>query len=110
MASKSDWVKEKFYKIKEPTSPADPAVIARRPLYEAAAKWLANWVKPVEAIFCFLAFVVVLLPAISESWRQIILKAPITRMGFSKVCLPERLGTGDSGLYGIGVCAPETSG
>ena len=76
MASNSKWLKEKIYKVKEPTTPADPAVLARQSIHEAVAKWVSKWEKPIDAMFSFAAFLTVLLPAIAESWRKIITNLP----------------------------------
>lgn len=62
----------KFHGIPEPTGPSDPAVLARRPAQEAAARWMARWLTDLQAGFALVGFVVVLLPTLSKPWRAVI--------------------------------------
>ncbi len=73
----------KIYGITEPTGPTDPVVLARRKYHEAAAKWLAKWLVPLQVFFAVIGFFVVLLPVLSKSWRSIVEGLPF----FSKVFL-----------------------
>jgi len=67
----------KIHGLTEQKGEADPAVIARRKYHEGAARWLAKWSYPLQAIFAISGFVIVLLPMFSKSWRAAIESIPI---------------------------------
>jgi len=67
----------KIHGIAEPTGLADQSVFARKKYHEAAAKWLAKWLLPLQAFFALLGFFVVLLPVFSKPWRGIVEIFPI---------------------------------
>lgn len=67
----------KIYGITKSADPADPAVFARTRYHEAAAKWLAEWLAPLQAVFASLGFFIILLPVLSKPWRSIIEGLPI---------------------------------
>lgn len=73
----SEEMLRKIYGMKEPTGPADPAVFARRRFHEAAARWLAKWLVPLQIFFAFIGFFVVLLPVLSKPWRSIVESIPV---------------------------------
>ncbi len=72
----------KIHGLSEPTVPADPEVLARRKYHEAAAKWLAKWSYPLQAVFAMIGFVVVLLPMFSKNWRAVIENTPVAERFF----------------------------
>lgn len=67
----------KIYGITEPTGPADPAVLARRRFHEAAVRWLAKLLVPLQVFFAVIGFFVVLLPVLSKPWRFLIENSPV---------------------------------
>lgn len=67
----------KIHGVTESTAPADQAVLARRKYHEAAAKWLAKWLVPLQTFFGLLGFSVVLLPVLSKPWRSIVEGIPL---------------------------------
>lgn len=67
----------KIHGIGEQTGSADQAVLARRKYHEAAARWLAKWLPPLQAFFALLGFFVILLPVLSKPWRSIVEALPI---------------------------------
>jgi hypothetical protein len=75
-------VLRKIHKISESTEPIDPAVQARWKHHEAAARWLAKWDAPLQAINALIGFVVILLPMFSKHWRAVIENIPIVEKVF----------------------------
>lgn len=73
--SKEQW--RKMYGIREPKDPADPDVVGRRKLHETIARWEIKWLGPLHVISGLLAFLIVLLPAFSKSWKSLVTMAPI---------------------------------
>jgi len=67
----------KIYGVAESTVPADQAVLARRKYHEAVALWLAKWLVPLQAFFASMGFFIILLPVLSEPWRNIVESMPI---------------------------------
>lgn len=63
--------------VAEPVVPADQAVLARRRYHEAAAKWCAKCLVPLQAFFALIGFFIVLLPALSRPWRGIVESMPL---------------------------------
>jgi len=66
----------------EPVQSTDPGVLRRRKYQEAAAKWLAKWSYPLQAIFAATGFSVVLLPMFSKNWRSAIESTPVAAQIF----------------------------
>ena len=73
--SKEQW--RKIYGMREPKDPADPNVIARRALHVSITKWELKWVTRLHLISVFLAFAIVLLPALNKTWYGLIASIPI---------------------------------
>lgn len=67
----------RMWGLTEPDRPADPEVLRRRGHHETAAKWLAKWSYPLQALFAVIGFVVVLLPMLSKKWHAIIESTPV---------------------------------
>jgi hypothetical protein len=72
----------KIHGIPEPTGPVDPAVLARLKFHEAAAKWCAKWLTPLQVFFAFTGFFVVLLPVLLQPWRSVVEAAPFLAQVF----------------------------
>lgn len=67
----------RLWVLDENTAPADPEVVGRRKYHEGTAKWLAKWAYLPHALFAATGFFVVLLPALSKTWHEIIVNIPI---------------------------------
>ena len=72
----------KIHGISEQTGPDDPAVLARRRFHEAAAKWCANWLVPLQEFFAFIGFSVILLPILWKPWRGFVEGTPLLAQVF----------------------------
>lgn len=68
--------RRKIYGIREPKEPADQDVVARRHIHEAMVRWELKWLNSLHFITFLLAIVIVLAPAISKRWREIIEAIP----------------------------------
>lgn len=68
--------------ISEPTGSDDPAILARRRFHEAAAKWCAKWLVPLQVFFAFIGFSVILLPVLWKPWRSVVEGTPLLAQVF----------------------------
>lgn len=60
---------KRFHGVSEPPGPADPKVLARRKYHEAGARWLSKLSPRLHVLFFFTGLALVLLPALSTTWR-----------------------------------------
>jgi hypothetical protein len=73
--NKDQW--RKIHGIREPKGSADPSVINRRVLHESMVRWESKWLTRLHLISAALAFLVILLSTINNSWYRFISAAPI---------------------------------
>jgi hypothetical protein len=72
----------KIHGVADHTNPTDQSVIARRKFHESAAKWLSKWLVPMQALFGFIGFFVVLLPVLLKPWRALVEDTPLLAQVF----------------------------
>lgn len=67
----------KFHGIPESTSQPDLKVLNRRRFHEIGAKWAAKWSGRLGVFFSLIGFFIILLPTLSMTVKNIIIKIPL---------------------------------
>ncbi len=73
--SKEEW--RKIHGIKEPQDLADPSVVSRRALHESIVQWEIKWTGRLHLASIFIAFTIVLFPAINKTWHEFVTSVAI---------------------------------
>ncbi|THF58109.1 hypothetical protein [Pseudothauera rhizosphaerae] len=72
----------RIYGIRESKDPVDPIVLSRRHFHEAFARFGLKWLWVLHSISFISAFLIVLLPVLSESWKMVMVETPVVQFIF----------------------------